>query len=64
MKHSLKWGLFVGVTIATLSAVALRFVPLNYWTLVAFLYLYSVVGALTSYIVHKDVIKRYRKTRR
>ena len=64
MKHSLKWGLFVGVTIATLSAVALRFVPLNYWTLVAFLYLYSVVGVMTSYIVHRDVIKRYGKTRR
>jgi len=61
MKHSLKWGLFVGVTIATLSAIALGFVSLNYWTLVAFLYLYSVVGALTSYIVHKDVRKRYGK---
>lgn len=58
MKHSIKWGLFVGVTIASLSALALQFIPLNYWTLVAFLYLYSIVGALTSYIVYKDLEKR------
>ena len=58
MKHSIKWGLFVGVTIASISSLILRFIPINYWTLVAFLYLYSVVGAITSIIVYKDLESR------
>ena len=58
MKHSLKIGLFIGVTIASLSSFVLQFVPLNYWTIVAILYLYSIVGALTSYFVHTNLVKR------
>lgn len=58
MKHSIKWGLFIGVTIASLSSLILRFVPLNYWTLVSVLYLYSVVGVLSSFVVYKDLEKR------
>lgn len=58
MRHSIKLGLFIGVSVASLSALALRFVPLNYWTIVAVLYLYSIVGALTSYFVHNDLRKR------
>ena len=60
MKHSLKIGLFIGVTISSVSSLILRFVEINYWTLVGILYLYSVVGALTSYFVHKDLKKRHK----
>ncbi|UCG95739.1 MAG: hypothetical protein JSV92_01675 [archaeon] len=58
MKHSLKIGLFIGVTIASFTSLTLHFVPLNYWTIVAVLYLYSIVGVLTSYFVHKNLKKR------
>ena len=64
MKHSIKIGLFVGVSVASLSALVLRFVPLNYWTIVAILYLYSIVGAMTSYFVHVDLRKRITKRKR
>ena len=60
MKHSLKIGLFIGVTIASISSLILQFVPINYWTLVVFLYLYSIVGALTSYFVHINLNKRIK----
>lgn len=58
MRHSIKLGLFIGVSVASLSALILQFVPLNYWTIVAVLYLYSIVGVLTSYFVHKNVKRR------
>ena len=58
MKHSLKIGLFIGVSIASFSSLILQFVPLNYWTIVAILYMYSIVGALTSYFVHTNLVKR------
>jgi|GEM_PF-2942030 len=58
MKHSLKIGLFIGVSVASLSALILQFVPVNYWTIVIVLYLYSIVGALTSYFVHNNLRKR------
>ena len=61
MKHSLKIGLFIGVTVASASSLILRFVHLNYWTLVAVLYLYSIVGALTSYLVHNNLRKRIKE---
>ncbi len=61
MKHSLKIGLFIGVSTASLAALVLRFVALNYWTVVAVLYLYSIVGALTSYFVHINLEKRIKK---
>jgi len=60
MKHSLKWGLFVGVSVASVSSLILRIVPVNYWTLVGILYLYSIVGFTTSYIVYKDLRKRMK----
>ncbi|MCK4634485.1 MAG: hypothetical protein KAT37_01285 [Candidatus Aenigmarchaeota archaeon] len=60
MKHSLKIGLFIGVTIASISSLILQFVPINYWTIVAVLYLYSIVGALTSYFVHINLKKRIK----
>ena len=60
MKHSLKWGLFVGVSVASVSSLILRVVPVNYWTLVGILYLYSIVGFTTSYIVYKDLRKRMK----
>ena len=58
MKHSIKWGLFVGVTIASISSIILRFLPINYWTLVVFLYMYSIVGVITSVVVYKDLESR------
>ncbi len=61
MKHSLKIGLFIGVSIASISALILQFVPVNYWTLVTILYLYSIVGALTSYFVHNNLRKRFKQ---
>jgi len=60
MKHSIKWGLFIGVGIASISSLLLQFIPINYWTLVGILYLYSIVGFITSYIVHKDLRKRLK----
>jgi len=60
MKHSLKWGLFVGVSVASVSSLILRVVPVNYWILVGILYLYSIVGFTTSYIVYKDLRKRMK----
>ncbi len=60
MKHSLKWGLFVGVSVASVSSLILRVVQVNYWTLVGILYLYSIVGFTTSYIVYKDLRKRMK----
>ncbi|MCD6399042.1 MAG: hypothetical protein J7L08_03920 [Candidatus Aenigmarchaeota archaeon] len=60
MKHSIKWGLFIGVTVASVSSLILRVVRVNYWTLVGILYLYSVVGFTTSYIVYKDLRKRMK----
>jgi len=61
MKDSLKIGLLIGVTVASVSSLILQFVQLNYWTLVAVLYLYSVVGALTSYFVHNSLRKRIKQ---
>jgi len=58
MRQSLKIGLFIGVTFASVSALILRFTSVNYWTLVTLLYLYCLVGALTSYFVHKSASKR------
>jgi len=60
MKHSIKWGLFIGVSIASVSSLLLQFIPLNYWTLVGILYLYSVVGFITAYIVYRDLRKRMK----
>jgi len=60
MKHSIKWGLFIGVTVASVSSLILRVVRVNYWTLVGILYLYSIVGFTTSYIVYKDLRKRMK----
>jgi len=60
MKHSIKLGLFIGVTVASFTALVLRFVPPNYWTLVILLYLSPVVGTLTAYFVHKDLSKRMK----
>ncbi len=58
MRQSLKIGLFIGVTFASFSAFILRFISVNYWTLVMLLYLYCLVGVVTSYFVHKSASKR------
>ncbi len=64
MKHSLKIGLLIGVTMASVSSLILRFVPVNYWTIVCVLYLYTLVGALTSYFVHINLVKRIKKEKK
>ncbi len=58
MKQSLKIGLFIGVSIASLCSAILQFFPFNYWTVIILLYLYIMVGVLTSYMVHKNLTKR------
>ena len=60
MKHSIKWGLFVGVTVASISSLLLRILPVNYWTIVGILYMYSIVGVVTSYMVHNNLRKRIK----
>lgn len=56
MKKSIRLGLFIGVGVASLTALFLHFLPLNYLVVVGVLYLYSVVGVLTAYTVRKNHI--------
>lgn len=55
MRHSIKMGVLIGLSVASVSAFMLRFIPLTYFVMVAFLYLYVAVGAATGFTVHRKL---------
>jgi len=61
MFHSIKIGLFIGITIASAVLFILKtnLITNSYYLLVFILYMYVFVGFLTAFFVHKT-IKKHR----
>lgn len=55
MRRTLTIALFIGVSISSLSVLLMQFIPLNYYSLVGILYLYTGTAGVTGYIVHNDL---------
>ncbi|MFB6076267.1 MAG: hypothetical protein ABEK17_03935 [Candidatus Aenigmatarchaeota archaeon] len=55
MKRSLTIALFIGVSISSLSVLLMQLIPLNYYSLVFILYLYTGTAGITGYVIHNDL---------
>lgn len=51
-------ALFIGVGVSSIAVLLMQFLPLNYFTLVGILYLYSVVAVVVAYVVRRDLLRR------
>lgn len=58
MWHSIKVGLFIGVTISSLVIFILRIVPMTSLIMIIILYTYAVVGVLTAFFLYKRFEKK------
>lgn len=58
MKHAIKTGLFVGVTASSIVLITMRIMQPNKFIFILMLYLYALVGLLTSIMVYRDYVLR------
>ncbi|MFB6089285.1 MAG: hypothetical protein ABEK36_05895 [Candidatus Aenigmatarchaeota archaeon] len=55
MRRTLTIALFIGVSISSLSVLLMQFIPLNYYSLIGILYLYTGTAGITGYVIHNDL---------
>ena len=55
------YGLFIGTTVSSIILFIFRIIPISTVGMIIILYLYSMVGGVTAYVIHKKLEINFHK---